>query len=133
VSIQTVSIERPRRRRGLLIAAAALYAWVAGHFATFTWPAAVATFIPGAVGLAASTRVRRRAERRTGLRRLGWVAWVAVIGAILALEAYGFFSGSSTTGHPTISNIVNHGLHTTATRAIAFFGWMAFGSWLLGR
>lgn len=132
MSIQTVAVER-RRRRGLVIALVALYAWIAGHFATFTWPAAVATFIPGAIGLAASTRARRGAPRRAALRLAGWAAWVLVIGAILALETYGFFLGSSASGHPTISNIVNHGLHTTETRALAFFGWIAFGNWLLGR
>jgi hypothetical protein len=132
VSSQTIAVER-RRRRGLVIAFVALYSWVAGHFSTFTWPAAVATFIPGAVGLAATTRLRGSAVRRTGLRRTGWVAWAVVIGAIVALEAYGFFAGSSASGHPTISNIVNHGLHTNETRALAFFGWLALGKWLLGR
>ena len=129
---QTVAVEG-RRRRGVVIGLVALYAWIAGHFATFTWPAAVATFIPGAIGLAASTRARRRVQRRPQLSRAGWAAWVVVIAAILALEAYGFFLGSSASGHPTISNILNHGLHTTQTRAVAFFGWLAFGNWLLGR
>lgn len=131
VTSQTVAIERRRRRGAILVVA--VYAWVAGHFSTFTSPAAVATFIPGAIGLAASTRVPRRVVRRDRLRPPGWAAWTLAIGGILALETFGFFSGSSTHGHPTISNIVNHGLHSPETRAVAFFGWIAFGHWLLGR
>jgi hypothetical protein len=122
-----------RRHWGAVVAAAAAYAWVAGHFTPFTWPAAVATFVPGALGLGLSTRLPRRTTSRRGLDRRGWLAWIVVIGAILALETVAFFSGSSTQGHPTISNIVNHGLHWELTRGFAFFGWLAFGSWLLKR
>ena len=49
------------------------------------------------------------------------------------VDVSGFFGGSSTEGHPTISNIVNHGLHWDLGRAAAFFGWLAFGKWLLER
>ena len=128
---QTVVVER--RRRGTLVAVAAVYAWVAGHFTPFTWPAAVVTFIPGAVGLALSTRLPRRTTPRRGLDRRVWLAWGVLIGVIVLLEALAFFSGSSTDGHPTISNIVNHGLHRNVTRGIAFFGWLGFGHWLLER
>jgi len=130
--MQTVAVER-RRRRGLLVAGVALYAWVAGHFTPFTWPAAVVTFVPGAVGLVLCTRLPRRTTPRPGLSRRVWLAWVVGIGVVVALEALGFFLGSSTEGHPTISNIVNHGLHWNETRALAFFGWLAFGDWLLRR
>ncbi|HET6817099.1 MAG TPA: hypothetical protein VFH66_07740 [Mycobacteriales bacterium] len=132
MSTQTLAVER-RRRRGLLLAGAALYAWVAGHFTPFTWPAAVVTFIPGAIGLALSTRLPRRTTPRQGLGRTGWLVWIALITMLVGLEAYGFFAGSSTSGHPTVSNIVNHGLHSNETRALAFFGWLTFGDWLLGR
>ena len=132
MSTQTIAVER-RRRRGLLVAAAAFYAWIAGHFTPFTWPAAVVTFLPGAVGLALSTRLPRRTTPRRELARSWWLGWVVLIGALVALETYGFFAGSSTQGHPTISNIVNHGLHTSETRALAFFGWLAFGDWILRR
>jgi hypothetical protein len=131
MSTQTVAVVR--RRRGLAMLAAAAYAWVAGHFTTFTWPAAVATFVPGVVGLSASLRRRRRPVVVPRRATAGWTAWALVLGAIVALEAYGFFAGSSTHGHPTVSNIVNHALHTDETRALAFFGWLAFGSWLLRR
>jgi hypothetical protein len=132
VSTQTVAVER-RRRRGVIVAGVALYSWVAGHFTPFTWPAAVVTFIPGAIGLALSTRLPRLSSRRRGLVRSGWIGWVVVIGAVVALETFGFFAGSSAEGHPTISNIVNHGLHWDLSRALAFFGWLAFGKWLLER
>ncbi|HET7530172.1 MAG TPA: hypothetical protein VFJ98_04350 [Mycobacteriales bacterium] len=132
MSTQTIAVER-RRRRGVLVAAAAFYAWIAGHFIPFTMPAAVVTFIPGAIGLALSTRAPRRTTPRRGLSRHGWIVWIVLIGTLVGLEAYAFFAGSSTEGHPTISNIVNHGLHWNETRAVAFFGWLAFGNWLLGR
>ena len=132
VSMQTVAVER-RRRRGLLVAGAALYAWVAGHYTPFTWPAAVVTFVPGAIGLALSTRLPRRTTPRRGLSTRLWIAWIIGIAAVVGLETYGFFAGSSTEGHPTLSNIVNHGLHWNETRALAFFGWLAFGDWLLSR
>jgi hypothetical protein len=132
VSIQTLAVER-RRRRGLLVAGVALYAWVAGHFTPFTWPAAVVTFVPGAVGLVLSTRLPRRTTPRSGLSGQGWVVWLLLITAFVSLEAYGFFAGSSAAGHPTVSNIVNHLLHRNETRAVAFFGWLAFGGWLLRR
>jgi len=130
--MQAVAVER-RRRRGLLVAGAALYAWVAGHFTPFTLPAAVVTFVPGAIGLALSTRLPRRTTPRGGLSRRVWLAWGIGIVAVVGLETYGFFAGSSSEGHPTISNIVNHGLHGDETRALAFFGWLAFGDWLLRR
>lgn len=132
MSTQTLAVER-RRRRGLLVAGAALYAWIAGHFTPFTWPAAVVTFLPGAVGLMLSTRLSRRTTPRSGLSQRAWLAWAVLIGALVGLEAFGFFAGSSTEGHPTISNLANHGLHWNETRALAFFGWMAFGDWLLRR
>jgi hypothetical protein len=132
VSMQAVAVER-RRRRGLLVAGVALYAWVAGHFTPFTWPAAVVTFAPGAVGLVLSTRLPRRTTPRLGLERQAWLGWVVLITAFVGLEAYGFAAGSSTEGHPTISNIVNHALRSNETRALAFFGWLAFGDWLLRR
>ena len=115
------------------MAGAALYAWVAGHFTPFTWPAAVVTFVPGAIGLVLSTRLPRRTAPRRGLSRIGWIAWVVAITAIVGLEAFAFFAGSSTQGHPTLSNIANHALHWNATRALAFFGWLGFGDWLLRR
>jgi hypothetical protein len=115
------------------VAGAALYAWVAGHFTPFTWPAAVVTFVPGAVGLVLSTRLPRRTPPRRGLSRRGWVAWTLAIAAIVGLEAFAFFAGSSTQGHPTLSNIANHALHSDESRALAFFGWLAFGDWLLRR
>jgi hypothetical protein len=127
-----MTLER-RRRRGLLVVGAAFYAWVAGHFTPFTWPAAVVTFVPGAVGLALSTRLPRRTTPRPELSRRWWLAWVVLLTALFGLEAYGFFAGSSTEGHPTVSNIVNHGLHWNETRALAFFGWLTFGGWLLRR
>jgi drug/metabolite transporter (DMT)-like permease len=130
--MQAVAVDR-RRRRGLLVAGAALYAWVAGHFIPFTWPAAVVTFVPGAVALALSTRLPRRATPRRGLHRHVWIAWALGITAFVALETFAFFAGSSTEGHPTVSNIVNHGLHWNETRALAFFGWLALGDWLLRR
>ena len=130
--MQAVAVER-RRRRGLLVAGAALYAWVAGHFTPFTWPAAVVTFVPGAIGLVLSTRLPRRTTPRRGLSRTGWMAWIVAIAALVGLEAFAFFAGSSTQGHPTVSNIANHALHWNATRALAFFAWLGFGDWLLRR
>jgi len=91
------------------------------------------TFVPGLIGLALSVRLPRRTTSRRDLARAGWLAWVVLITAFIGLEAYGFFAGSSAEGHPTVSNIVNHGLHWDGTRALAFFGWLAFGDWLLGR
>ena len=132
MSTQTLAVQR-RRRRDLVVAGAAFYAWVAGHFTPFTWPAAVVTFIPGAVGLALSTRLPRRTTPRRGLSAAGWLAWVVGIAAVIGLETLGFFLGSSTEGHPTISNIVNRVLHGDLSRGIAFFGWLAFGMWLLDR
>ena len=132
MSAQTIAVER-RRRRGLLVAGAALYAWIAGHYTPFTWPAAVVTFIPGAVGLALSTRSARGTSPRRGLSRGVWIAWAAGIAAFVGLETFAFFAGSSSEGHPTVSNIVNHALHRNETRALAFFGWLAFGDWLLRR
>lgn len=131
MSTQTIAVVR-RRRRGLVLVAA-VYAWVAGHFTPFTWPAAVVTFVAGAIGLAAGLRLPRGSVRRHDLARAGWVLWAGILGALVALEAVSFFLGSAGHGHPTLSNIVNHGLHTNTTRAVGFFGWLAFGSWLLAR
>ena len=84
--------------------------------------------MPNAAPIRAMPRARPSWDVQSAM-----TAWAVLIVALVGLEAYGFFAGSSTEGHPTISNIVNHGLRWNETRALAFFGWLAFGKWLLSR
>jgi hypothetical protein len=108
------------------------YAAVAGRFETFTWPAQVATFIPGLVAVVVAWRVPARTSARPGRRRIGWVCWWLIAAGVLVLELWSLAAGADHE-HPTISDLVNPWLAGTPGRAVAFGLWLVLGCWLVGR
>lgn len=109
-----------------------VYAWVSGHFHTFTTPATVATFVPGALALPLFLRPGTARPTARRLHAAGWAAWALLLFALGGWEAWAFFTGS-THDHPTLSSLVNSWMHGAGKRGLAFFGWMAFGLWLQDR
>jgi hypothetical protein len=108
------------------------YAWVAGHFTTFTRPAEVATFVPGLLGVIVAFRVSPRSRVRPDRRGRGWLAWWLVVLGLNAVELAALFLGANH-AHPTLSDLINPWLLSTPSRAVAFALWLAFGYWLTRR
>jgi hypothetical protein len=114
------------------IAVALGYAWVAGHFSTFTVPAAVATFVPGAIGMVAAVRLPPSRRCRPDRAAVGWWAWAAIAGVALAIELTTLALGASH-AHPTVSDLTNPWLSHTPGRAAAFALWLGLGWWIVKR
>jgi hypothetical protein len=130
------------RWRVAVWAGAVGYAWVASGFATFTWPAEVATLLPGFFLVIAAMRDRRpRAPLPSWLsgflRQFGrqfWpTAWLLVVGALVAWELLTLFSGTNRYLHPTISSLTNQALAYRGGRFGLFVGWLWFGRLLARR
>jgi hypothetical protein len=129
-------------RGGLTLAAAAVYAWVAGGFDRFSWPATVGVFLPGTVALAAAAR-RRPAPppgRLPPARHVdprGAALWLGLFLAFCVWELAAFVhQPSSTVGswdHPTLSVLADPVLASHPARSLALFGWLAMGWSLLRR
>jgi hypothetical protein len=116
----------------VLLVIALSYAWMAGHFTTFTRPAEVATFIPGLIGVVAAARVSPRNSARPDRSGHGWLAWWVIVIGLNGIEVASLALGSTHT-HPTMSDLVNPWLLSTPSRAVGFGLWLAFGYWLARR
>jgi hypothetical protein len=114
------------------IAVALGYAWVAGHFTTFSRPAEVVTFIPGLLAMIVAVRSGPRQSVRPDRRGAGWLGWWLIVIALNAVELVSLALGS-TSAHPTISDLVNPWLLSTPARAVAFALWLGLGYWLSRR
>ena len=128
-------VARARSRPGataLVLVLVLAYSWVAGHFSTFTRPAEVATFIPGAIGVAVAIRARRPSTVRPDRSRSGWLAWWLTVVAVTVVEVLALVLGANH-DHPTISDLVNPWLDPTPARALWFALWLGFGYWLSRR
>jgi len=128
-------VARLRSRPGATAVAVALvvgYSWVAGHFTTFTRPAEVATFVPGAIGVAVAIRTHRSSTVRSDRSRTGWLAWWLIVAAVTVIEILALALGANH-NHPTISDLVNPWLDPTPARALWFALWLGFGYWLSRR
>lgn len=123
---------RNARLAGCIVIGLAAYSWVAGHFVTFSRSAAIATFIPGLLGVIAALWFAPRGSCRPDRSRRGWLAWWLVILGLSAIELISLAFGS-TTAHPTVSDLVNPWLLSTPSRAVAFVLWLSFGYWLSRR
>ncbi|HTW21185.1 MAG TPA: hypothetical protein VME70_13350 [Mycobacteriales bacterium] len=115
---------------GLVVAL--LYSWVAGHFSTFTTSAAVATFVPGAIGVGVAFGSRRSVAVRPRVGRRAWLAWALVLAGFTALELAALFLGADH-AHPTVSDLVNPWFGPVPARAALFAAWLGFGYWLSRR
>jgi hypothetical protein len=114
------------------VGVAIAYAWVAGHFTTFTRPAEVATFVPGLLAVIVALRTAPRSSAREARSRRGWLGWWLVVIAVNAVELVSLLLGASH-AHPTVSDLVNPWLLSTPSRAAAFALWLGFGYWLTRR
>jgi hypothetical protein len=126
----------PSRGRTFAIAAIVLvaiaYSWAAGHLATFTRPAEVATFLPGLLAVVIAARITPRSSCRPDRSTRGWLTWWVIAIALTAVEIVALGLGASH-AHPTISDLVNPWLSSTPGRAAAFALWLGFGFWLVRR
>jgi hypothetical protein len=130
--------ERPARpRRGAAIGPAlvvlgAAYSCLAGHFTTFSRPAEVVTFVPGVLLLAVAAGATAGTPIRPGRRRSGWAAWWVLVAALTSVELATFAAGSAHSA-PTISDLVNPWIDSTASRSVGFALWLGLGWWLMRR
>jgi uncharacterized membrane protein len=116
------------------------FAAVAGRFAPLTAPAEFAALLAGgaitawALGAAFARPVpallRREASGSLGGR--GWLAWVAVLVAFLALEIYSLASATPA-DHPTLSALSRPLLAPSDHRALGYLLWLASGVWVARR
>ena len=108
------------------------YAWMAGHFTTFTVPAEVATFVPGAIGMVAAAWLPPSRRCRPDRATAGWWAWAAIAGAAFVIELTTLALGANH-AHPTVSDLTNPWLLHTPGRAAAFALWLGLGWWITRR
>lgn len=106
------------------------YAAVAGRFATFTRPAEVATFLPGAAVM--TIALIRPSHPPVTPNRSAWIVWLAILALATAVELAALFGGADH-AHPTISDLVNPWIDHRWSRAGAFALWLGAGGWLLRR
>jgi hypothetical protein len=114
--------------------AAAVYAWVAGGFASFTVESEVAVVLASLVmfGMVIFAPPERKpAPRRVAL--VGWVAWLVPILTFSGLEIVNNFVFGSTPAHPTWSNLMDPVLEWHPARTTAVLLWLAAGRELIRR
>ncbi|HYT10464.1 MAG TPA: hypothetical protein VEL73_07360 [Mycobacteriales bacterium] len=111
---------------GCLVALA--YAWVAGGYPSFSWPAALAVLVPGIGVLAYGvvTAARRPQPPVRPLTRRGVVAWSVPVLAFSALEIVNDKLGS-TWEHPTLSVLLDPVLADHLGRSLGLLAWLAAG------
>jgi hypothetical protein len=132
VTNDAASSGRQRILGATVVTVAVTYSFVAGHFATFTRPAAVATFVPGLLAVIIAARTAPRSKARPGRSRAGWLAWGLIATGVTVVELVTLASGADN-HHPTISDLVNPWLLPTLGRTVAFAAWLALGYWLARR
>jgi hypothetical protein len=127
----------PAARHGHAVAVGAAviavgYAWVAGHFTTFTRPAEIATFVPGLLGSWVVVRGTSHRTARPDRTRVGWLGWWLIVVGLNAVELVSLALGPGH-AHPTISDLVNPWLLSAPARAVGFALWLGLGYWLSRR
>jgi hypothetical protein len=122
------------------VAAAVVYAWVAGSFERFTWPATLAVLLPGALALAAAARRRPPRPVDAAARRVdprGAALWLAVFLGFCLWELVTFLQQPSPTAaswdHPTLSTLADPVLASHPARSLALLAWLGLGRALLRR
>jgi hypothetical protein len=128
------------RRRSLLVfvAAAVVYAVIAGSFDRYTWPITAAVVLPGVLVLAAAwpgPLWHRPVPARP--RTLGTTLWATVFVAaglweLTALLMQPTLQGGSYS-HPTISYLMDTVLSHQVGRSVTLLVWIALGAFLLTR
>jgi hypothetical protein len=123
----------------VLLAVAAAYAAWASTTSPFTVPADVAVSVPSAAFAAVLVLQRRwpsgpwrRLTPARPARDGSAVAWVAVIGLLVAIELASYFHGGPRSAYPTISSAQDALFHSQAARASAWLLWLVVG-WFLAR
>jgi hypothetical protein len=126
-------------RGGLAVGVAVVYAWVAGGFERFSWPATASVFLPGALAVVAAGR-RRPAPPAVPAREVdprGAVLWLALFLGFCAWELEAFVQQPSPTegswDHPTLSVLADPVLASHPARSLALLGWLAMGWSVLRR
>lgn len=121
-----------------LLAGGALYAWLAGTFIRYSWPATVAVTALGAIVVLIGWRgplLYRPA--RDGLPVVGTALWVVilVLGCLWELVSLLRQPSLATTSyaHPTISAVTDPVLASSGGRSAVLAAWLAIGWYLVRR
>jgi hypothetical protein len=121
----------------LILAVGAMYAWVVGAFARYSWPATAGVVGVGAGVVALGWRGPLRQRPEQDLPLAGTMAWgaVLVLGGMWELVALFLQPNLSTTSfaHPTISALTDPVLATHPGRSVALLVWLGVGWFLVER
>jgi hypothetical protein len=123
-------LARPPLGKALWAGAALGYAWVAGGFRPFTWPAAVSTAAAGLVVLCAAWRYPGP-DRLVAVQRRVVALWAAWLVIATGWELWALFN-QPRSSYPTISSLVDRMIDTHPARSVALLAWLGLG-WLLAR
>ena len=132
---------RYRGSRALLLAGAAVYAWVAAGLRAFTLPmdAAVALVVLVMVvvglrrpGVVVGNGGAGAPSHRGGARPPGGAVWIGLVALLGGWELVAYLS-SPRHDHPTLSSISDQVMSTHPGRAVMFALWLALGWALFAR
>jgi hypothetical protein len=122
----------------VLLAGGVLYAWLAGTFIRYSWPATVAVTGLGAIVVLIGWRgplLHRPARDR--LPAVGTALWVVVLVSGCLWELVSLLRQPSLTAtsyaHPTISALTDPVLASAGGRAAVLAAWLAIGWYLVRR
>lgn len=124
--------------RMLPVAAAIVYALIAGGLAPISLPAELAMLLGGAavagwaLGLIPGVPAPRRRPAPDWIDGRGSLAWLAVLLVFAVWELYAFFRGS-TPAHPTLSVLMGPLLAPHLNRSVAYLAWLSAGVWIARR
>jgi hypothetical protein len=117
-----------------LVAAIGLSAWAAATDPFTSAADAVSAIGIGLVAIEVAVRWRRPAlvtgADQDRAARARWWPWLALAGALLALELVSFYSGPRV-DHPTISSLYDSATRWRAVKAAFFLGWLCLGAALV--
>ena len=126
------------------VAVVVAYAWLASGVRTFTKPAEVLTFLPGALVVVLAVRQPRRERVPDRWRRLresaaehrglllGAALWGLALTALVSWELVSLFS-QPRSAHPTLSSITDRALRDHPARFAGYLAWLWLGRSLLRR
>jgi hypothetical protein len=116
------------------VVVAVLYSWATSRLTPLTWPATLATVLPGLVvcGIALlRPPTRCSAPRRWGVAAL--MPWVVLAVLVCGWQLYAFVQDSRI-AHPTLSALASPLFATSAERRmVGYLLWLAAGAWLVRR
>jgi hypothetical protein len=132
----TGAMRRPRSDNhsqwllALVVAAAAIYSWIAAGFRPFTVAEEIMVAIPALVVFALAWRPSR-APATVQWSRASVACWLGLVALAVGWELLAYFS-TPRHDHPTLSVIADEIMSVHIGRALMFLLWLALG-WLFVR